>query len=90
MFRPQPPHSDGRYLVVEAHLPDKWGGIYRSPIGVGKELGSDIDFRVIQYYSYPPGMAINDFTDRCNFSEKSYNPPRDIARRIWELRVRFS
>ncbi|ETM02160.1 hypothetical protein L917_01324 [Phytophthora nicotianae] len=35
------------------------------------------------------GAAVNDFTDRCNFPDVSYNPPKDIARRIWELRIRF-
>ncbi|OWZ20172.1 hypothetical protein PHMEG_0005456 [Phytophthora megakarya] len=45
--------------------------------------------RVINDYSYPPDAAANNFSDRSNFPAISYNPPRGIARHLWELRVRF-
>jgi len=82
-------HRDGRYLVVEADLLDQWTNIFISPLGVADKAGSPLDIRVINDYSYPSGSAVNDCTDRSNFPAISYNPPRDIARRIWELRVRF-
>ncbi|OWZ06505.1 hypothetical protein PHMEG_00021235 [Phytophthora megakarya] len=80
---------DGRYIVVEADLLDQWTNIFVSPIGVAEKPGPPVDIRVINDYSFPKGSAVNDFTDRDNFPEISYNPPRDIARRVWVLRAQF-
>ncbi|KAE9288371.1 hypothetical protein PF001_g20549 [Phytophthora fragariae] len=81
-------HRDGR-LVVEADLLEVWTDIFISPIGVVDKAGPPPDIRVINDYSFPPGSSVNDFTDRSNFPEVAYNPPKDIATRIWELRTRF-
>ncbi|OWY94644.1 LOW QUALITY PROTEIN: hypothetical protein PHMEG_00035571, partial [Phytophthora megakarya] len=58
-------------------------------ISTSARLESLAALRVINDYSYPPDASVNDFTDRSTFPEISYNPPRDIARRIFELRTRF-
>ncbi|GMF66424.1 unnamed protein product [Phytophthora lilii] len=64
---------DGHYLVVDADLLDVWKNIFISPIGVVDKAGSPADIRVINDYSYPPGAAVNDFTDRSSFPEISQN-----------------
>eukprot|EP00644_Phytophthora_capsici_P014398 jgi/Phyca11/98724/e_gw1.3.1220.1 len=80
---------DGRYLIVEVDLLDKWGHVFISPVGVVEKSGSSTSIRVINDYSFPEGASVNDFSNRVDFPEISYNPPRDIARRIFELRTRF-
>lgn len=82
-------HRESRYLIVEAGMLGVWTDIFISPIGVVDKAGPPPDIRVINDYSYPSGAAVNDFTDRSNFPEINYNPPKDIALRIWELRARF-
>ncbi|KAG2787804.1 hypothetical protein PC116_g22314 [Phytophthora cactorum] len=82
-------HQDGRYLIVEIDLLDQWPNIVISPIGVVEKSGSIKAIGVINDYSYPESGALNDFSDRTNFPVIAYNPPRDIARRIFELRTRF-
>jgi hypothetical protein len=81
-------HQDGRYLIVQADLLELWSNIFISPIGVVQKSGSS-SIRVINDYSCPAGGAVNDFTDRTNFPDISYNPPGDIACRIAALRARF-
>ncbi|ETP14187.1 hypothetical protein F441_10847 [Phytophthora nicotianae CJ01A1] len=64
---------------------ETWPEVFISPIGtVGK---GEEDIRVINDYAYPRGASVIDFTDRDNFPRISYNPPRDIARRIHDLRT---
>ncbi|KAE8967357.1 hypothetical protein PR003_g29201 [Phytophthora rubi] len=58
--------------------------IYISPIGVVEKDGTDI--RVINDYSCPAGASINDYSNRTNLPVITYNPPGDIARRIFTLR----
>ncbi|KAG7391435.1 hypothetical protein PHYPSEUDO_004970 [Phytophthora pseudosyringae] len=41
---------------------------------------------MINDYSYPRGASVNEVTNRDDFPSISYNPLRDIARRIRELR----
>ncbi|POM81695.1 Hypothetical protein PHPALM_298 [Phytophthora palmivora] len=43
------------------------------------------EIRLINDYSSPYGHSINDYTDRENLPSISYNPPRDIAKRIYQL-----
>ncbi|EGZ27164.1 hypothetical protein PHYSODRAFT_321009 [Phytophthora sojae] len=62
-----------------------WSEILLSPVGVVDKAGNET--RMINDYSYPDGASVNDFTDRSNFPPVSYNPPRDIARRIHDLRT---
>eukprot|EP00644_Phytophthora_capsici_P000691 jgi/Phyca11/109106/e_gw1.16.250.1 len=80
--------QDGRYIVVRASLLEKWQEVFISPVGVVDKDGTDI--RIIDDYSFPDGASINDFTDRSNLPVISYNPPGDIARRIFELRRQYS
>ncbi|OWZ08027.1 hypothetical protein PHMEG_00019497 [Phytophthora megakarya] len=80
---------DGHYLVVEADLLDEWPEIFISPIGVVDKSQSSTATRLINDYPYPDGASVNEFTECINFPEVSYNPPRDIARQIVELRARF-
>ncbi|ETP14798.1 hypothetical protein F441_10285 [Phytophthora nicotianae CJ01A1] len=64
---------------------ETWPEVFISPIGtVGK---GEEGIRVTNDYAYPRGSSVNDFTDRDNFPRISYNPPRDIARRIHDLRT---
>lgn len=80
---------DGRYLIVEESMLDQWQELFLSPIGaVEKESPEGMDIRIINDYSYPRGSSVNDFTERDDFPDISYNPPRDIALRIHELRTR--
>ncbi|KAG2979969.1 hypothetical protein PC121_g21249 [Phytophthora cactorum] len=41
---------------------------------------------MINDYSYPHGLSVNELTGRENFPSISYNPSRDITRRINGLR----
>ncbi|EGZ30020.1 hypothetical protein PHYSODRAFT_468016, partial [Phytophthora sojae] len=76
---------DGRYLVLNASVIDSWSDIFLSPVGVVDKAGNET--RMINDYSYPDGASVNDITDRSNIPPVSYNPPRDIARRIHDLRT---
>ncbi|GMF23714.1 unnamed protein product [Phytophthora fragariaefolia] len=66
---------------------------HRSPFEDNRTLRSTIakagspvgDIRLINDYSIPHGQSVNDFTDRSNYPSISYNPPRDIAKRIHHL-----
>ncbi|KAE9295781.1 hypothetical protein PF001_g17172 [Phytophthora fragariae] len=79
--------KEGRYLVVHLRLADQWKEVFISPIGVVAKVDTDPpDIRLINDYSFPEGGAVNDFTDRSHFPEITYNPPGDIARRIFALR----
>lgn len=80
--------NEGRYLIVKASLADdQWKEVFISPVGVVDKTGADPpDIRIINDFSYPDGASVNDYTDRSHFPEISYNPPRDIARRIYTLR----
>ncbi|ETL35026.1 hypothetical protein F441_13158 [Phytophthora nicotianae CJ01A1] len=80
---------DGRYLIVEVDLLDEWRHVFISPIGVVEKIGELTSIRVISDYSFPDGASVNDFSNRVDSPEISYNPPKDIARRILELRIRF-
>lgn len=51
-----------------------------------KEGEEGPDIRIIDDYSFPDGSSVNDFTDRSNFPQVRYHPPREIAKRIWMLR----
>lgn len=83
-------YKEGRYLILEDDLLDVWPSIFISPIGVVSKTSSDpAVVRVINDYAFPNEASVNDFTDRVNFPEIHYNPPADIARRIFELRSRF-
>jgi hypothetical protein len=75
---------DGRYLIVRPSLLAQWPEVFISPVGVVTKDTTDI--RIINDYSFPEGASVNDFTDRTHFPKVSYNPPRDIAKRIWTLR----
>ncbi|OWZ21746.1 hypothetical protein PHMEG_0003653 [Phytophthora megakarya] len=44
---------------------------------------------MINNYSFPRGASANEFTERSNFPTISYNPQRDIARCIYQLRSEF-
>jgi hypothetical protein len=73
--------------MVKASLTDRWKEVFISPIGVVDKAGtSPPDMRLINEYSHPDGAAVNDFTDRSHLPEITYNPPADIARRIFTLR----
>ncbi|ETP19848.1 hypothetical protein F441_06301 [Phytophthora nicotianae CJ01A1] len=63
--------------------------IFLNPIGVAEKTGELTSIRVINDYSFPDGASVNDFSNRVDFPEISYNPPKDIARQILELRIRF-
>ncbi|OWZ01970.1 hypothetical protein PHMEG_00026551 [Phytophthora megakarya] len=77
--------DDGRYIVVNSALLGRLPEVFLSPeVVVDKDGG--IDVRAIDDYSFPEGGSVNDFTDRKNLPEIHYNPPSDIAKRIWSLR----
>ncbi|POM76601.1 Hypothetical protein PHPALM_6142 [Phytophthora palmivora] len=59
-----------------------------SATAVVDKSGSKTTIRVINNYSFPGGVSVNDFTSTFNFPTISYDPPRDIARRIFALRKR--
>lgn len=80
--------QDGRHIVVRASLLEKWQEVFISPVGVVDKDGTDV--RIIDDYSFPDGASINDFTDRSNLPVISYNPPGDIARRIFASRRQYS
>ncbi|ETO73618.1 hypothetical protein F444_10447 [Phytophthora nicotianae P1976] len=65
---------------------ETWPEVFISPIGTVSKGEEGI--RVINDYAYPRGASVNDFTDRDNFPRISYNPPRDIAQRIHDLRTK--
>ncbi|OWY97416.1 hypothetical protein PHMEG_00032055, partial [Phytophthora megakarya] len=73
--------QEGHYLVIEADLLIQWPEIYISPVGVTEKSQSLATIRVINDHPMPPSTTLR--------IEISYNPPRDIARRIFELRTRF-
>lgn len=75
---------DGRYLVLDKRVLALWPELFISPIGIVDKAGNDT--RMINEYSYPRGASVNEVTNRDDFPLISYNPPRDIARRIHELR----
>ncbi|ETO83783.1 hypothetical protein F444_02249 [Phytophthora nicotianae P1976] len=78
---------DGKYLVLNESVLQLWPELVVSPVGVIDKAGDDT--RMINDYSYPRGSLVNEVTDRANFQSISYNPPRDIARRIYELRIQY-
>ncbi|POM62432.1 hypothetical protein PHPALM_28413 [Phytophthora palmivora] len=80
--------QDGCYLIVEPDLLNQWPEIFISTTAVVDKRGSKTTIRVINNYSFPGGVSVNDFTSTFNFPTISYNPPRDIARRIFALRKR--
>ncbi|OWZ20906.1 hypothetical protein PHMEG_0004634 [Phytophthora megakarya] len=63
--------------------------IFISPIGEVEKSQSSTAIRLINAYSYPDGVSVNEFTEHINFPEVSCNPPHDIACRVFELRTRF-
>ncbi|KAE9276796.1 hypothetical protein PR003_g28965 [Phytophthora rubi] len=73
--------------MVQAELLEQWPEVFVSPVGVvDKACADGPDIRLINDYSFPEGSSVNDFTDRTNWPEITYNPPGDIARRIFNLR----
>ncbi|EGZ05624.1 hypothetical protein PHYSODRAFT_342415 [Phytophthora sojae] len=79
--------KDGRYLVLKASMVDHWAELFISPVGVVNKAGAvPLDIRLINDYSFPEGESVNDYTDRSHLPGISYNPPGDIARRIFTLR----
>ncbi|POM59344.1 hypothetical protein PHPALM_31937 [Phytophthora palmivora] len=79
---------DGRYLIVHAQLLDHWPEIFISPLAVVDKPGAhEDDIRLINDYSFPPDHSVNDYTDRSDHPPISYNPPKDIARRIHQLKT---
>ncbi|POM74122.1 Hypothetical protein PHPALM_8964 [Phytophthora palmivora] len=78
----------GRYLIVHAQLLDHWPEIFTSPLAVVDKPGAhEDDIRLINYCSFPPGHSVNDYTDRGDHPPISYNPLKDIARRIHQLKT---
>ncbi|ETO64367.1 hypothetical protein F444_18077 [Phytophthora nicotianae P1976] len=85
----RPPRQTSRprnHGPIYKPLPQVWRHIRK----VGVVDKDDTDIRIIDDYSFPDGASINDFTDRSNLPVISYNPPGDIARRIFELRRQYS
>lgn len=78
---------DYRYLVMDSSVLDLWPKLFLSPIGVVDKAGNET--RMINDYRFPRGGSVNEFTDRSNFPTISYNPTRDIAQRIHELRTAY-
>jgi len=78
---------EGRYLVLDERVLALWPELFISPIGVVAK--GDDDTRMINDYSYPRGASVNEFTNREDFPSIAYNPPRDIARRIHNLRSSY-
>lgn len=71
-------------------LLEQWQKGYVSPVGIVDKTGADgPDIHIIDDYSFPDGGSVNDFTDRANLPDVSYNPPRDIAKRIHVLKSTF-
>ncbi|OWZ06228.1 hypothetical protein PHMEG_00021547 [Phytophthora megakarya] len=78
---------EGQYLVIDDRVLELWPEVFISPVDVvGKAAG---DTRMINDYSYPRRAAVNDFTDRENFPSIAYKPPRDVARRLHDLRLSY-
>ncbi|OWZ01371.1 hypothetical protein PHMEG_00027254 [Phytophthora megakarya] len=78
---------EGRYLVFDDRVLELWPEVFISLVDVvGKAVH---DTRMINDYSYPRRVAVNDFTDRENFQSIAYNPPGDIARRLHDLRLSY-
>jgi hypothetical protein len=74
---------EGRYLIIDFRLVAHWPELFISLLGA---IAKGVDeIRLINDYSMPRGESVNDFTDRSNFPSISYNPPRDIAKRIHHL-----
>ncbi|ETP33088.1 hypothetical protein F442_18322 [Phytophthora nicotianae P10297] len=79
---------EGRYLIMEANLLDQWPEIFVSPLAVVDKPGAaQQDIRLINDYSFPPDASVNDYTDRSDHSPISYNPPRAIARPIYQRKM---
>ncbi|GMF64015.1 unnamed protein product [Phytophthora fragariaefolia] len=65
---------------------NQWPEVFISPLGAVEKTGSSpSEIRLINDYSTPHGHSVNDYTDHGNFPSISYNPPRDIAKRIHRL-----
>ncbi|ETL28816.1 hypothetical protein L916_17886 [Phytophthora nicotianae] len=77
-----------RYLIMEANLLDQWPEIFVSPLAVVDKPGAaQQDIRLINDYSFPPDGSVNDYTDRSDHSPILYNPPRAIARPIYQRKM---
>ncbi|OWY95329.1 hypothetical protein PHMEG_00034696 [Phytophthora megakarya] len=76
-----------RYLALDKEVLDFWPEVFISPAGQVDK--GETDKRVINDYSFPHGESVNDFTDTTDFPPISYNPPRDIATRIHDLRTKY-
>ncbi|POM69435.1 Hypothetical protein PHPALM_14280 [Phytophthora palmivora] len=76
-----------RLFITGLHLLELWLEVFICPIGVVEKAGgAQGDIRLINEFSFPEGISVNDYTYRGNFPPVSYNPPQNIAIRIHMLK----
>ncbi|EGZ14975.1 hypothetical protein PHYSODRAFT_508204, partial [Phytophthora sojae] len=78
----------GRVLLLDADILEIWPYIQISPFGIVAKSGKDpsVHGRTIHDLAFPPGLSVNDHTDRTALPKPAYESCAAIAHEILRRR----